>query len=641
MVRLRPWQWMVLALPIAGLVSLFIWLAGTQLHHWGLDWLWAIILLVLLGWRFLLVRWLQPPELAALEATLSDLAAAPESIQPPTDSAQNQQAIAQVQTVIIAARSDPPAWENWARFWQRCQEMVTAIARIYYPQVKRPILNIYVPQAYGLLRGTVDDVDRWMQKLTPVLGQISIGQVYEAYEVYQKLEPTARWVLRAWNWAQWVLNPAVAVARATTQGYSSQANQQLLSNLGQMMREETLRALGVRAIALYSGATTLPELDLAGLPVAQTETLREILAQTHDPQGLAAKPVNLLLVGRTGAGKSSLINTLFNRDQAVVDVLPSSDRLQAYRWQTSKGEALILWDTPGYEQIGRADLRQQVLENLVTADALILVTPATDPAIQMDVEFLQTARATAPNLPILGVITQVDRLRPLREWQPPYDWQTGDRPKEIAMREAIGYRQSHLGSFCQTLLPLVTANPEQERVAWGVAPLAEALVEVIDPAKQVRLARFLQDLEARIAAAGKIIDHYAFQMGTTQGLAALLKSPILSFLSTMMTGSPTLAILLAEKLPLEQAPVVLGKLQMAYELFSLVADPEQSSGFDLLTLWPLLLETSPAVSQDAWALGQTLIEHWSGAQKLDPAGLQQRYTCYREQSAQKSSAAVS
>ncbi len=632
MVRLRPWQWIVLALPIAGLISLWICLAGVQLHHWGLDWLWAVFLLILLGWRFLLVRWLQPPELATLEATLADLTTAPQSIAQSTDNVQDQQAIAQVQAILIAARSDPTPWENWARFFQRCQEIVTAIAQIYYPQVKRPILNIYVPQAYGLLRGTVDDVDRWMQKLTPVLGQVSIGQVYEAYEVYQKLEPTARWVFKAWNWAQWVMNPAVALARATTKGYGSQANQQLLANLGQMMREETLRALGTRAIALYSGAAAVPELELVNMPVTQTETLREILAQTHDPQALADQPVNLLLIGRTGAGKSSLINTLFTSDRAVVDLLPSSDRLQDYRWQASSGETLVLWDTPGYEQIGRADLQQQVLAKITAADALILVTPATDPALQMDVEFLQTAKAAAPDLPMLGVVTQVDRLRPLREWQPPYNWQTGDRPKEIAIREAIAYRQSHLGSYCQILLPLVTGNSEQGRAAWAVTPLAEALVEVIDPAKQFRLARFLQDLDARITTASKIIDHYAFQMGTTQGLTALLKSPILSFLSTMMTGSPTLAILLAEKLPLEHAPVVLGKLQMAYELFSLIADADQSPAFDLLILWPLLLETSPSVSQDAWALGHTLIEYWSGKPDSDPASLRQRYRGYLEQS---------
>ena len=36
--------------------------------------------------------------------------------------------------------------------------------------------------------------------------------------------------------------------------------------------------------------------------------------------------------------------------------------------------------------------------------------------------------------------------------------------------------------------------------------------KAIAPAKQLRLARFLQNLEARTLAAGKIIDHYVFQV---------------------------------------------------------------------------------------------------------------------------------
>ena len=32
---------------------------------------------------------------------------------------------------------------------------------------KRPLLNIYIPQAYGLIRGTVDEVDRWMEQTIP------------------------------------------------------------------------------------------------------------------------------------------------------------------------------------------------------------------------------------------------------------------------------------------------------------------------------------------------------------------------------------------------------------------------------------------------------------------------------------------
>ena len=48
-------------------------------------------------------------------------------------------------------------------------------------------------------------------------------------------------------------------------------------------------------------------------------------------------------------------------------------------------------------------------------------------------------------------------------------------------------------------------------------------------------------------------------------------SSVLQFISTVTTGSPALAHLLAEKIPVEELPVVIGKLQMAYDLFSLLS----------------------------------------------------------------------
>jgi hypothetical protein len=93
---------------------------------------------------------------------------------------------------LKTAQSDRPIWEDWQTFWQRCQDLVSAIAHVYNPEVKYPLLNIYVPQAFGLIRGTVDDLDRWIQQLSPALAQVTIGQAYEAYGVYRKLEPSAR-----------------------------------------------------------------------------------------------------------------------------------------------------------------------------------------------------------------------------------------------------------------------------------------------------------------------------------------------------------------------------------------------------------------------------------------------------------------
>ena len=645
MVRLKLWQWVVLVLPIAIVVSFLMVAAGWQIHEWRINWIWAVFTIILVGWRWLLVRWTRPM-VEQMEAVVAAVAQEMESAGNDTTvlaggNDATKQAEVALQEILQAAQSDPPIWEDWQTFWQRCQDTIAAIAHVYYPQEKYPLLNIYIPQAYALIRGTVDDLDRWMQQLSPALNQVTIGQAYQAYEVYRKLEPSARKLWQAWNWAQWLFNPAAAVAKLASQRYSTQANQQLLVNLSQMLREAALRNLCRQAIALY-GSTTLPasefNVSTPTLPSAKTKTLQDILSTAEPVEAVEQKPVNILLVGRTGGGKSSLINTLFQAELAVVDVLPSTDQIQNYHWQTPQGETLTLLDTPGYEQVQRAELRELVLDYATKADLLMLVTPALDPALQMDVDFLKDLKAMVKDLPALAVVTQVDRLRPIREWEPPYDWKWGDRPKEKAIREATEYRAQLLGEFCNLVLPIVTGDIKTNRAAWGVEALSLGLVEAIAPAKQTRLARFLRNLEARSVAAAKIIDRYTFQMATTQGVTALLKSPVLQFVSTLSTGSPNLAYLLAEKIPVEQLPIVIGKLQMAYDLFSLLSPGDSKSlNFDLLSLWPLLLEdsalpagkASPELTRNTWAFGHALVEYWT--QNLTVEQLRSRVEYYLKQ----------
>lgn len=664
MARLKVWQWIGLVLPIALMVGFLLVAAGWQIHQWGISWIWAVFTLIFVGWRWLLVQWTRPAirQIEAvveevreeLEASMDEIGNGAKS-QTSNHPAGNSSVQAEVvlQEILKAAQNDRPIWEDWGTFWQRCRELIITVAQVYHPEVKYPLLNIYVPQAYGLIRGTVDDMDQWMEKLSPALSQVTVGQAYQAYEVYQQLEPSARKLWRVWNWAQWLLNPAAALARQASQRSSDQATQQLLVNLSHLLRETALRNLCQQAIGLYSG-TTLPSatfsvaIPASTLPKAKTQTLRDILAQTEPVATVEQKPVNLLLVGRTGAGKSSLINTLFPTDQAEVDVLPSTDRIQSYHWQLPTGETLTLWDTPGYEQSNRTDFREWVLDYAATTDLLLLATPALDPALQMDVDFLKDLRADGADLRVIAVVTQVDRLRPVREWQPPYDWQWGDRPKEKAIREATAYRSELLGEFCDRVLPVVMGDRQTGRAAWNVEALSMALIESIDPAKQQRLARFLRNLDARTVAAAKIIDRYTFQMATTQGLTALLKSPVLQFVSTLTTGSPGLAYVLAEQIAVEQLPVVIGKLQMAYELFLLlnpgaeasdrvatekINSIEQNSAigrsFDLRSLWPLLLENTASPERNAWAFGHALVEYWT--QNLTTDQLWKRFNNYLNQ----------
>jgi hypothetical protein len=258
------------------------------------------------------------------------------------------------------------------------------------------------------------------------------------------------------------------------------------------------------------------------------------------------------------------------------------------------------------------------------------VTPALDPALQMDADFLQDLKRQVEDLPAIAIVTQVDRLRPIREWNPPYDWQWGNSPKEKSIREATQYRAELLGEYCNRVLPIVTADYNSNRQAWGIETLSLALVEALTPAKQLRLARFLRNLEARTVAAAEIIDRYTFQMTTTQGVTALLKSPILQYLSMLSTGSPKLAYLLAEQIPVEQLPVVISKLQMAYDLFLLLnTDSKSPLNLDLLALWPLLLENQGDPDRNAWAFGHALVEYWT--QNLTIDQLRERFKSYLKQ----------
>jgi predicted GTPase len=638
MMGLKSWQWVVLALPIACIVLFLLVSAGFQIHEWGINWIWGVVTLVFVGWRWLLVKWTKNP-LGGVETTLTELKQELETTiantaTTGTDAA--ERVTTALEEILDRSQLDRPLWEDWTTFWGRCQELIVAVSKIYHPEVKYPLLNIYVTQAYGLIRGTTEDMDAWMQKLAPALDRVTIGQAYEAYETYQKLEPSARKLFQVLDWAQWVLNPVAAVAKQAARKSGSQANQQLLINLNQLLREAALRNLCRQAVALYGGNTLSSFATASETPLtpAKTQTLREILTQAEPTEVVVQKPLNILLVGRTGAGKSSLINTLFQAELAAVDVLPSTDKIQNYQFdfahsqqsQLAGGESLTLWDSPGYEQTDRAELRELVLDYATTADLLLLATPALDPALQMDVDFLRDLRTTITDLPIITIVTQVDRLRPIREWEPPYNWQTGTRPKEVAIREAIEYRDELLGEFSHLVLPLVTADPQTNRRPWGVDELSLALLNAIEPTKQLRLARFLTNLEARTVAAAKIIDRYTFQMTTTQGLTQLLKSPVLQFISTITTGSPALAQLLAAQIPVEQLPIVIGKLQMAYDLFGLLNTRARPINFDLLSLWGLLTNNSDAPDQNAWAFGHALVEYWTQGLTVDK--LQERFNFY-------------
>lgn len=154
MVRLKLWQWSVLGLPIAGIVGFLLIASGVQIHTWGLSWVWAIFTVMLVGWRFLLVKWTRPTvdPLEIIMAVKQELEAATDSTSSLTGGI-DQQTEAALQQILEAVQSDPPMWEDWATFWRRCQELVTAIAQVYHPEVKTTAAEYLYPSSLHLDSG--------------------------------------------------------------------------------------------------------------------------------------------------------------------------------------------------------------------------------------------------------------------------------------------------------------------------------------------------------------------------------------------------------------------------------------------------------------------------------------------------------
>lgn len=634
MKQLKSWQWISLAIPIVIVVGFLLFAASASIHRWGINWIWAIFLLVFLLWRWLLVKWTKSG-VKEIEAVIQKMNAELTSSQIQTQELpKNKDEITQAQTVLqnILEKSanDPPIWKDSSQFWQRCQELVAGIANIYYPEVKYPLLNIYIPQAYGLIRGTIDDLDRTMHQLSPFLNQVTVGQAYQGYELYQKFSPSAQKLLKVWNWSQWLLNPAVAIAKTASQPATNQANQELLANLSQILKQAVLYNLCRKSVQLYGSDENLPNLETIvsqQAPPVETQSIRSIIETAKPATAVEQLELNILIVGRTGAGKSSLINTIFQADLATVDVLPSTTEIKSYQWQTPQGESLILWDSPGYEQVKGKEYRDLVIEYSSKADVILAVTPALDPAMEMDQNFLEEI-GEIDNLPLIMVVTQVDKLRPIREWNPPYDWRQGNQPKEVSIKGAIAYRQELFGDLVSHILPVVTRDQNSQRQDWGISELSEAILASVSPAKELRLARFLRDRETRINSCAKVINKYTQIMSSNQGLTNLLKSPILSFISTLSTGSPELGYLLAQQIPIEKLPIVIGKLQMVYDLWQLLKEPDKN--LDLMVVWPLLMndsDTSPKTS--AWALGKAMVEYWT--KDLTQQQLKAKYEEYLQQ----------
>ena len=264
--------------------------------------------------------------------------------------------------------------------------------------------------------------------------------------------------------------------------------------------------------------------DLKSIFATISELAEQAIDRIPEPQGrstknellilkellMDARPPKLMILGRRGAGKSSLINAIFGEPMAAVgSVLSETGRPTWYSYSGPRGEMKIL-DTRGLGDRTRPEAAnfQDALDEIRSGladewpDAILFLCKAkdVDSHIAQDVANIEAVRAFIAEkhryeAPVVAVVTQVDELDPKRV-EPPYENETKRRNIETAVR-AIQEALAERGIALARVIPVSTyAEYDGARRVydnyWNIEELVDYLVEVLPRSAQVQMARLAQ-----------------------------------------------------------------------------------------------------------------------------------------------------
>lgn len=141
----------------------------------------------------------------------------------------------------------------------------------------------------------------------------------------------------------------------------------------------------------------------------------------HTPTAATPRPARIVLLGQTGAGKSSLCNALAGEARAAVsDVLPGTRAPAMLDAAGPDGERWQLIDLPGVGESRAADLAhtQTWRDALETAALVLWVLRADARALRIDADALSALRdeGRLAGKRLLVVLSQADRIEPCRQW---------------------------------------------------------------------------------------------------------------------------------------------------------------------------------------------------------------------------------
>lgn len=209
---------------------------------------------------------------------------------------------------------------------------------------------------------------------------------------------------------------------------------------------------------------------LAGDGVWSDESDWEIADLDGEQEGEAQQAMpTLAVVGRPNVGKSTLVNRILGRREAVVEDIPGVTRDRVSYEATWAGRRFLVQDTGGWEPdakgLQQAVARQAELA-MATADAILLVVDATVGATSTDEAAVKKLRRS--RIPVILVANKVDDQR--LEAEAAALWSLGlGEPRMVSAAHGRG-----TGDLLDDVLEVLPETPREG--TGGTGPRRVALV---------------------------------------------------------------------------------------------------------------------------------------------------------------------
>ena len=254
--------------------------------------------------------------------------------------------------------------------------------------------------------------------------------------------------------------------------------------------------------------------------LSKMSELKELTVDAREPR--------IALVGRRGAGKSSLINALFGEERQLVSPVQAGTGHGKWLWFPSEEEKKIrLLDSRGLgesekpieaaeSETALAQLRKEVAAEQPDVILFLIKAKETDARIEEDLQELNDLREFIKHehqydVPVICVVTQVDELDPPYYKDVPLD---ANPVKAANINTSMKLMEKR---FKESDIPLLTTIPVCTYadfddagkmvfdMRWNIDVLASYLVDSLPNEAKLKAAKATQVIAAKKKVANKIV----------------------------------------------------------------------------------------------------------------------------------------